>query len=113
MSPAGSERRSAPRWRAPGLASSGASGAGRLRLVPPSDSAASPARPSGNAAEVDALQSRVRELEGQLTESKRLLELRNTELADLQAKLAASQQQPGRAAGARASPPVEQPAAAA
>jgi pilus assembly protein FimV len=86
----GEVRRLAGAW----AASSGEPGAGRLRLVPPSDSAASPGASSGNAAEVDALQGRVRELEGELTESKRLLELRNTELADLQAKLAASQQQP-------------------
>src|SRR5690349_1776697 len=95
-------------------AASGESGSGRLRLVPPSDSASSPGASSGNSAEVDALQGRVRELEGQLTESKRLLELRNTELADLQAKLAASQQKP--AAVAQTPPaqapvetPVEQP----
>ena len=53
-----------------------------------------PAASAADAAEIDALQDRVRDLEGQLTESKRMLELRNTELADLQAKLAASQQQP-------------------
>ena len=70
-------------------------------------------RGAGNAAEVDALQGRVRELEGQLTESKRMLELRNTELADLQAKLAASQQQPRRRQPAPASRRSEQPAAAA
>ena len=52
-------------------------------------------------AEVDELRNRVSDLEGQLNESKRLLELRNTELADLQAKLAASQQAAGRAADAR------------
>ena len=40
------------------------------------------------------LQGSRRDLEGQLNESKRMLELRNTELADLQAKLAASQQAP-------------------
>ena len=86
----GEVRRLAGSW----AASSGTACGGRLRLVPPSDSASSPGASRGNAAEVDALQSRVRELEGQLTESKRMLELRNTELADLQAKLAASQQQP-------------------
>jgi pilus assembly protein FimV len=76
---------------------------GRLRLVPPTDSAGSGSS-AGNSAQVDQLQGRVRELEDQLTESKRLLELRNTELADLQAKLAASQQP-------AAQPPVETPAA--
>jgi len=98
----GEVRRLAGSW----AGSSGTSGAGRLRLVPPSDSASNPAATAGNAAEVEALQNRVNELEGQLTESKRMLELRNTELADLQAKLAASQQRPAPAAQP---PVVEQP----
>ena len=98
----GEVRRLAGSW----AGSSGTSGAGRLRLVPPSDSASSPGATAGNAAEVEALQNRVNELEGQLTESKRMLELRNTELADLQAKLAASQQRPAPAAQP---PVVEQP----
>jgi pilus assembly protein FimV len=101
----GEVRRLAGTW----AASSGASGAGRLRLVPPSDSAASPGGSTGSSAETDALQNRVRELESQLTESKRLLELRNTELADLQAKLAASQQQPAAAQPAPTQAPVEAP----
>jgi len=91
-------------------ASAGGSQGGRLRLVPPSDSA-SAGSGAANSAEVAELQSRVRELEGQLTESKRMLELRNTELADLQAKLAASQQS---AAQPQQTPPaaqVETPAA--
>ncbi len=95
----GEVRRLAGSWAAPG----GESGAGRLRLVPPSDGSVDGA---ANSAEVSRLQGRVQELEGQLTESRRLLELRNTELADLQAKLAASQQQPA------AQTPVEAPAPA-
>jgi pilus assembly protein FimV len=93
----GEVRRLAGAWSG----SSGESGAGRLRLVPPSEGSGEGA---ANSAEVGRLQGRVRELEDQLTESKRLLELRNTELADLQAKLAASQQQPP------AQTPVEVPA---
>jgi pilus assembly protein FimV len=88
-------------------ASSGSSGTGRLRLVPPSD--ASGSGTAGNSAQVSELQGRVRDLEDQLTESKRLLELRNTELADLQAKLAASQQQPAQQP-AQQTPAVEAPA---
>jgi pilus assembly protein FimV len=84
--------------------SGAAAGGGRLRLVPPTDSSGSGSS-AGDSAQVDQLQARVRELEDQVNESKRLLELRNTELADLQAKLAASQQQPA------AQPPVETPAA--
>jgi pilus assembly protein FimV len=91
-------------------ASSGSGSAGRLRLVPPSESAGSAGSGSENSAEVAQLQGRVRELEGQLSESKRMLELRNSELADLQAKLAASQQ---RAPGTQQAPaPAETPAAA-
>jgi pilus assembly protein FimV len=85
-------------------ASAGAAHAGRLRLVPPTDSASAGAG-ADNSAEVAELQNRVRDLEGQLTESKRMLELRNTELADLQAKLAASQQ------AAAAQPATTPPAA--
>ncbi|HEV7609926.1 MAG TPA: FimV/HubP family polar landmark protein [Steroidobacteraceae bacterium] len=91
-------------------ASSGTSGGGRLRLVPPSDSASNPGASAANSGQVDELQNRVRELEGQLNESKRMLELRNTELADLQAKLAASQQPPVAAQPAPTQTPVEQPA---
>ena len=92
-------------------AATGASNAGRLRLVAPSDAPASAGAGTDNSAEVSQLQSRVRELEGQLTESKRMLELRNTELADLQAKLAASQQQQAPVAEAPAATPAETPAA--
>jgi pilus assembly protein FimV len=87
-------------------ASAGSSNAGRLRLVPPSDSAAAGSG-GDNSAEVAALENRVRELEGQLTESKRMLELRNTELADLQAKLAASQQAAAQPAQTVPPAPVE------
>jgi pilus assembly protein FimV len=87
-------------------ASSGRSSGGRLRLVPPSESGASAGSGTDNSAEMAELQGRVRDLEGQLNESKRMLELRNTELADLQAKLAASQQA---AAQPAPTPPVEQP----
>ena len=108
----GEVRRATGAWSA----STGTTGSGRLRLVPPSDSASSPGANAGNAAEVEALENRVRELEGQVTESKRMLELRNTELADLQAKLAASQQRPAPtaqtpAAAAPVAQPVPQPEA--
>jgi pilus assembly protein FimV len=83
----GEVRRLAGAWAAAG----GASSEGRLRLVAPSTGATSGAG-AADSAEVDGLRSRVRELEGELNESKRMLELRNSELADLQAKLAASQQ---------------------
>jgi pilus assembly protein FimV len=73
-------------------ASSGASANGRLRLVPPSEAGARPGTSTADAAEMGNLRDRVRDLEGQLNESKRMLELRSTELANLQQKLAESQQ---------------------
>jgi len=100
-------RRVAGSW----AAGSGATNSGRLRLVPPSDAAASAGSGHDNSAEVSQLQGRVRDLEGQLSESKRMLELRNTELADLQAKLAASQQQAQPAQAAAAPAPTPEAAA--
>jgi pilus assembly protein FimV len=108
----GEVRRSAGGWSG----ASSDSTSGRLRLVPPTGGSGAESS-SGDSAEVGRLQGRVRELEDQLTESKRLLELRNTELADLQAKLAASQQQPAQAPAvetpAPTPAPTEQPEAAA
>jgi pilus assembly protein FimV len=67
------------------------SGAGRLRLVPPGETSANtpgaatvPAGGSSTTGEVAALQRQVTSLEGELRESKRLLELRSAELAALQ-----------------------------
>jgi pilus assembly protein FimV len=74
---------------------------GRLRLVPPAVTGGTPA----DGAASQALQGRVRELEAQLQESRRLLEARNAELAQLQARL--SQQAPA----ATPPPAVEPPAA--
>jgi pilus assembly protein FimV len=90
---------------------SAAAGSGRLRLVPPSEGATAGSG-ADNSAEVSQLQGRVRDLEGQLTESKRMLELRNTELADLQAKLAASQAPAATPAPTQAEPPATQPESA-
>jgi pilus assembly protein FimV len=73
---------------------SASSGSGRLRLVTPTEVSGEPVSSGSNAVEVEALRSRVRDLEGELTESKRLLELRNAELADLQKKLGAAAGEP-------------------
>ncbi|MGH8208391.1 MAG: FimV/HubP family polar landmark protein, partial [Steroidobacteraceae bacterium] len=81
-------RRQYAAWR--GAASAGASApkqSGQLHLVTPSGDSAGPAT-AASAAEVKTLQNRVHDLEGQLSESKRLLEIRNAELADLQSRLA-------------------------
>jgi pilus assembly protein FimV len=65
---------------------------GRLRLVPPSEPASGTLGSGGTAragaaAATGALQERVNQLEAEVTEQKRLLELRNAELAELQRKL--------------------------
>ena len=91
-------------WRAG--AAAGDSG-GHLRLVSPSAggtgaAAATAATPSsGNPSDSQALRDRVKDLEGQLAESKRLIDIRNAELAELQHKL-------GTPAG-KNPPPVIQP----
>ena len=61
-------------------------GGGRLHLVPPSEpGSAAPGKAA--AGETAALQQRITALQGQLTESQRLLELKNAELARLQKQL--------------------------
>ncbi len=84
---------------------------GRLKLVTPSESPSVGATPAAPSAEVNQLQGRVHDLEGQLNESKRLLELKNADLARLQQQLAAKQgtQRPAPAAPA---PETAPPAAA-
>ena len=77
-------RRQYASWRG-GAAPASESEPGRLRLVPPG----APGGATAPNAQADAaLQGRVRDLESQLQESKRLLEARNAELAQLQARLA-------------------------
>jgi pilus assembly protein FimV len=72
----------------------------RLKLVTPSEGASAGAAPGASSGESAALQGRVRELEGQLAESKRLLEMKDAELARMQAQLAAKQ-------GGKATPPAQ------
>ena len=83
---------------------------GRLRLVAPPEGSATPApaAQSDNAATA----ARVRELESQLAESKRLVDLKNAELAQLQSRLREKTAPPRPTAPApSSSPPVEAPAA--
>jgi pilus assembly protein FimV len=72
---------------------------GRLRLVAPtaggsSTESATPASPAAGStapgAERQALKDRVKDLEGQLADSKRMIDIRNQELSELQRKLAAA-----------------------
>jgi len=82
---------------------------GHLRLVTPTaggsatgTGSSGSANSNASSAEANALKDRVKELEGQLAESKRLIEIRNNELAALQRKL-----------GTPAAPPAVAPPAAA
>lgn len=70
-------------WR--GQSSSASGGSGRLRLVAPGDASGSGG--SATADEVRGLRDRLTQLEGELAESRRLLELRDAELAALQKQL--------------------------
>jgi pilus assembly protein FimV len=110
-------RRQYASWRGSSPASAPSeSEPGRLRLVPPAVTGGTEPTTSPD---TSALQGRVRELEAQLDESRRLLEARNAELAQLQARLGQSNQQPAPPPPAAeppppveaASPPVEEPAA--
>ncbi|MBV9725768.1 MAG: hypothetical protein JO299_11405, partial [Gammaproteobacteria bacterium] len=100
-------RRQYAAWRgAPAApAEEAAAAPGRLKLVTPSESASAGTAPGASAGQSAALQGRVRELEGQLAESKRLLEMKDAELARMQAQLAAKQQT------AAAPPPAASPPA--
>jgi pilus assembly protein FimV len=98
-------------WRNSGGAESG----GHLRLVTPGAGSGTGSATSGGGdtsaavAENQALKGRVKDLEGQLAESRRLLDVRNNELAQLQRKLGTTpptQQQPTPAPLPAPKPPV-------
>jgi pilus assembly protein FimV len=107
-------RRQYAAWRGTAGAEGTASAkqGGQLHLVTPSDDSAGAAATSASSGQVKALQGRVQDLENQLNESKRLVELKNAQLADLQAKLAAAQGA-ARAPAEAAPPAAAQPPAAA
>jgi len=93
----------------PTQGSSGAEPA-RLRLVPPKAEGSFGSGTSAAAGtDSSALQGRVRELEAQLQESRRLIEMRNAELAQLQAQLAAKQAKPGEETAMEPSPRTAAP----
>jgi pilus assembly protein FimV len=103
----GEIRRQYAAWRSstPDAASPAAAEPGRLRLVTPGESGSTGT--GGPTAETKALQGRVKELEGQLSDSKRLLEMRNAELAQLQARLeGANKAAPAAAPTAPPAPPA-------
>jgi pilus assembly protein FimV len=101
-------RRQYAAWRGSAGAEGTASAkqSGQLHLVTPSDDGAGGPATAANNGEVKALQGRVHDLETQLNDSKRLVEMKNAQLADLQARLAASQ-------GTAKAPPASAPPAAA
>jgi pilus assembly protein FimV len=80
-------------WR-PGSQESGSaeSGPGRLRLVAPAGGAG--AGGSASSGQVKALQAQVQTLQSQLADEHRLLQLRDTQLAQMQAQLAGKQAAP-------------------
>jgi len=94
-------------WRSgPAQQASGTEQPGQLRLVAPGEAsstagAAGAGASTGSRSDVKALQGEVQDLKTQLSESHRLLEVQNAELADLRAKLAARQ------AGAAATSPAQ------
>ncbi|MBS0614512.1 MAG: hypothetical protein JSS24_15170, partial [Proteobacteria bacterium] len=81
------------------------SGEGHLRLVAPGSAVG--AEGTASSSEAAALRGRVKDLEQQLSESRRLLDVRNAELAALQKKLGVSAPapQPAPAEPARPAPP--------
>jgi pilus assembly protein FimV len=105
-------RRQYAAWR--GAAGSAPAGEqpGRLHLVTPSQEAAAGATPKGQAGEPSQLQSRVTELEGQVAEQKRLLDMKNADLARLQAQLAEKQGKPAAVESAPPPPAATTPPAA-
>jgi len=98
-------------WRDGSAAAAGpAADAGRLRLVTPEQGSATPstatavpATPAGGA----DIQARVQQLEAELAEARRLLEVRNAELATLQGGALADAAAPGEPAVAEPAPSGE------
>ena len=107
----------------------GGAPSGQLHLVPPQESATTPAgapaaasgAPGANAGGSGAggggnnaaLTQRVQQLEAQLAESQRLLQLRNADLAAMQARIAQSTSNNAAPAASTAAPKAAAPAAAA
>jgi len=102
-------------WRDGSAAAAGpAADAGRLRLVTPEQGSATPstataipATPATPAGGAD-IQARVQQLEAELAEARRLLEVRNAELATLQGGAPADAAAPGEAPAAEPAPGGEE-----
>jgi pilus assembly protein FimV len=83
-------------WRA----SQGAGGSGRLRLVAPQSPGAAAGTGAGTSTQLGALQAKVRSLQSQLAQEKRLVQVKSAALAALQARLAAGTAAPAPAVAA-------------
>ena len=105
-------RRQYAAWRGAAGSTPAGEQPGRLHLLTPSQAAAAGATPKGQAGEPSQLQSRVTELEGQVAEQKRLLEMKNADLARLQAQLAQKQGKPAAVESAAPPPAATTPPAA-
>ena len=99
-------RRQAAAWTG-GSRTGSAGSEARLRLVPPGSPGA-----GGNGADTQALRDRVSQLETELAESRRLLELRNSELARLQSSARPAAPAPKPAPAPVVAPPAAAPAPA-
>jgi pilus assembly protein FimV len=108
-------RRQMTAWRGAG----GAAATGHLRLVTPAAAGGESGAGASSAAagESLALKDRVKDLESQLAESRRLIDVRNAELAQLQRKLGvpvtAAAAAPAAAAASMSQAPAPKPSAAA
>jgi len=108
-------RRQRSEWRSRATDSSGASARegvaaeGRLRLVPPSESGTGGAGSEAAARDTQAVRDRVAQLEKELSESRRLLEVRSAQIADLQQRLGSDSTTP---AATAATPAAAEPVAA-
>jgi pilus assembly protein FimV len=104
-------RRQYAAWRGEAAPAAAAAGeeAGRLKLVTPSEGASAGTETAAQRGENAALQGRVKDLEGQLSEQKRLLALKDADLARLQAQLAAKQAAQPAPAAAPSAAPAQQP----
>jgi pilus assembly protein FimV len=95
-------RRQYAAWHGSAQATSNAeSGPGRLRLVAPAGGAGaggSPTAAGASSGDANALQAQVQSLQSQLADEHRLLQLKDTQLAQMQAQLAGKQAAPTAAA---------------
>jgi pilus assembly protein FimV len=99
----GEVKRQMSAWRG---GTTAAAPSGHLRLVTPGSGGGTAVAQTASSGETQALQGRVKDLEGQLAESRRLLDIKNSELSELQRKLGAPVTPPATPRPQVAAPPV-------